>query len=248
MALNVALITAVFVAAVFAEERPPAWLAGYGLGREWLKSGLWLGATVISLPMFIATARKLQALGLLVAETRVSRAAAGERTAIIRGVVAQVIAISGTAALALYALVLSSTLLPRLETLIVLVLLAGLLSWLLRRSFIRVYSRAQVALRETLASSSETLPEVSSLELPPALRDAILETVVVGGDSPAAGKRVRELALRTRTGASVVGIDRAGTGIVNPGPDEEFQAGDRVLLLGSRPQLDAGRTVLSGEP
>jgi CPA2 family monovalent cation:H+ antiporter-2 len=247
MALNVALITAVFIVAVFAEERPPAWLRDYGLGQEWLKSGLWLGATVFSLPMFIATARKLQALGLLIADTKVSRAAAGERTAIIRGVVAQVVAISVTTALGLYALVSSSTLLPRLEVLAVLAILAALLARLLRRSFIRIYSKAQVALRETLASTSEPREGHSSLALPPALRDADLQTVALSRESPAAGKRVRELALRTRTGASVVGIERGGAGIVNPGPDEEFQAGDHVLLLGSRAQLDAGRRALTGE-
>jgi CPA2 family monovalent cation:H+ antiporter-2 len=41
-----------------------------------------------------------------------------------------------------------------------------------------------------------------------------------------------------------VGIERNGASIVNPGPDEELQAGDRILLLGSRAQLDAARAAL----
>ena len=57
------------------------------------------------------------------------------------------------------------------------------------------------------------------------------------------GKLIRELELRTRTGASIVGFARNGTNLINPGPDEELQAGDQVLLLGTRAQLDAARAA-----
>ena len=55
--------------------------------------------------------------------------------------------------------------------------------------------------------------------------------------SPVASKLIRELELRTRTGASVVGIERNGENIVNPGPDEELRVGDKLLLLGSSDQI-----------
>ena len=41
-----------------------------------------------------------------------------------------------------------------------------------------------------------------------------------------------------------VGMGLAGS-VINPGPDEELQPGDRVLLLGKRSQLDAAKAVLS---
>jgi K+/H+ antiporter YhaU regulatory subunit KhtT len=44
-----------------------------------------------------------------------------------------------------------------------------------------------------------------------------------------------------------VGIEREGHPIVNPGPDEELRAGDRVLLIGTEGQL-AGATPLLGNP
>jgi K+/H+ antiporter YhaU regulatory subunit KhtT len=69
----------------------------------------------------------------------------------------------------------------------------------------------------------------------------ILETISLVGDSLAAGKLIRELGLRTRTGASIVGIERNGATLLNPSGDEELQAGDQVLLLGNREQLDAAR-------
>ena len=49
------------------------------------------------------------------------------------------------------------------------------------------------------------------------------------------------------TGATVVGIERGGTSIVNPGPDEELQPNDGVLLIGTRPQLNAARPLLRGQ-
>jgi CPA2 family monovalent cation:H+ antiporter-2 len=76
------------------------------------------------------------------------------------------------------------------------------------------------------------------------LREANLTAVNIPPDSPAAGKLIRELQLRTRTGASIVGIERNGASIINPGPDEELQPGDQVLLLGNPSQLDAARTAL----
>jgi CPA2 family monovalent cation:H+ antiporter-2 len=241
MALNTALVAAVFIGAGFVERRPPAWLGGLGAGEEGLKAMLWLAAMILSLPLLIATFRKLQALGLLVAETRVTLAAAGERTAAIRAVVAQIVPIAGAVALGVFILVLSSSLLPSLNVLILLVLIVACTAWLRWRSFIRIYSRAQVALQETFGQPPPPRPESAPAALQSILRQADLETVSIAEDSPAAGKLVRELELRTRTGVSIVGIERSGANIINPGGDEELQSGDQVLLLGNRAQLDAAR-------
>jgi len=69
--------------------------------------------------------------------------------------------------------------------------------------------------------------------------------VTVPAGAVVAGKLIREIALRTATGASVVGIERQGTNLINPGPDEELQAGDQVLVLGNRAQLDAARALFA---
>ncbi|HEX5218633.1 MAG TPA: cation:proton antiporter [Verrucomicrobiae bacterium] len=245
MILNAMLIAALFIAAAFVGQRPPSWMKTLGLTEQWLRAALWLTAVILSMPMFIATARKLQALGMLLAETKVTEAAAGERTAAIRSVVANFVPIAGTVALGLFTLVLSSTLLPPLPVLLVLLVIVGLIAWLLWRSFIKVYSKAQVALQETFAQPADPPPtDTSHIAKPSLLRDADLETVVLTPNSPAIGKLIRELELRTRTGASIVAIERGGTNTVNPGPDEELQANDQVLLLGSPSQLEKARKHL----
>ena len=246
MALNAALIAAVFIAAAFVERRPPVWLQNFGWGEEGLKAALWLAAAVLSLPMLIATWRKLQALGLLVADTKVTPAAAGERTAAIQAVVAQVVPIAGAIGLSLFVLLLSSTLLPTFKVLIVLLVILGFLAWRFWRSSIRIYSKAQVALQETFAQPPPgPRPHEAPDSLPGLLREADVETVTIAARSPAAGRLIRELELRTHTGASIVGIERGGAKIINPGPDEELQSGDLVLLLGSRAQLDSAKVALS---
>jgi CPA2 family monovalent cation:H+ antiporter-2 len=209
-----------------------------------MKGALWLTAVILSLPMFIATFRKLQAVGLLIAETKVTQAAAGERTMAIRAIVAQVIPFAGIATLGLLVVLLSSTLLPPLNVLVVLLAILGLVTWLFWRSFIKVYSKAQFALQETLSRQPPRHAAVAPTQVPSMLREANLITVTITPDSPAAGKLIRELQLRTRTGASIVGIERNGASIINPGPDEELQPGDQVLLLGNRTQLDAARAAL----
>jgi K+/H+ antiporter YhaU regulatory subunit KhtT len=111
----------------------------------------------------------------------------------------------------------------------------------------RVYAVAQLSLRETLTRPPEA-PPVERRVLPTILEEAKLEMVPITADSPASGKLIRELALRTRTGASAVAIERAGetANVINPGPDEEVLAGDSLLLLGNREQLTAALAMLTG--
>lgn len=246
MALNATLIAAVFIAAAFAQRHPPGWLTGLGLGEQAVKAVFWLAAVLFSLPLFIATFRKLQALGMMVAETKVTEAAAGARTAAIRAVVAQVVPVAGMVVLGLVVLVLSSALLPTFNLMLVLLVIVGLITWLLWRSFIKVYAKAQTALQETFTQQPVPPAAQAPAALRSLLREANLETVSLAADSPAAGKLIRELELRTRTGASIVGIERSGANIINPGPDEELQFGDQVLLLGRREQLEAARRQLLG--
>jgi CPA2 family monovalent cation:H+ antiporter-2 len=246
LGLNAVLIAAIFIVGAYVAAHPPGWLTGFGLEGEWLRTSFWLLAVVVSLPLFVATSRKLQAVGLLLAETRVTPQRAGEHTAAIRSVVAAVVPIAGTVALGIFVLLLSAALLPPLKVLLVLLALIGILAWLMGRSFHRVYTSAEAALLDTFAQAPamkpvDVLPEETRL-----LAEASLETVVLAADSQAVGRLIRELALRTRSGASIVALEHKDRRLINPGPDEELLAGDKVLLLGSPEQLQRAREFFSG--
>jgi CPA2 family monovalent cation:H+ antiporter-2 len=244
IALNVLLTGAIFIIAGFIGRRPPAWLANLELDEEWLQAGLWLIAALAALPIFVAVFRKLQALGLLIAETRVKDTGNSERTATVRAMVAQVISAAGLGALAVYVLLLSSALLPSMSILLPLFAVLALITWLFWRTLIKLYSKAQVALEETFAQAPAPRHHEMPHPMPLMLREANLEVVGIADGLASAGKLIRELELRSRTGASIVAIQRDSANIINPVPDEELLPGDQVLLLGTRPQIDAAKTVL----
>ena len=79
-----------------------------------------------------------------------------------------------------------------------------------------------------------------------AIAGGAIESVVCTHSHPDHSPGAAEL--RTRTGASIVGIERSGANIINPGPDEELQSGDQVLLLGTKDQLNAARTSIQPLP
>jgi CPA2 family monovalent cation:H+ antiporter-2 len=61
-------------------------------------------------------------------------------------------------------------------------------------------------------------------------------------------KEIREIGLRTQTGASIVAIERNGATLINPDAFEKLLAGDQLLLLGSHDQVAAARKTLTAMP
>ncbi len=247
MALNVVLVAAIFIAAAALRSRALAWWPEVPGGENGLKALLWLGAMLASLPMLIAVSRKLQASAMLIGEMSSPPTAAGSEGSTMRAVVASALTILGGIVLALCVLLLSSALLPSGNVLLVLLLILLALVILLRRTFVRIHARAQGALAETFAQPPATpAPAEEVRTLPPLLRAAELRTVPIARGSAAIGQLISELRLRSETGASIVGIERGEQKLINPGPDEELQVDDLVLLLGSGAQLDAATSLLCG--
>ena len=243
LALNLLLIAAVFLTAASLRGRIGGWWPGVPGGFEGAKALLWLAAMLLSLPLFIASLRKLQAMGLLVGEISVSQNAGGENTDALRAIISTTVGVVGSLALVPFVLGLSSTILPSREVLFFLVLLLAVAAVLLWRSFIRLHSRAQAALYQTFETQPEAV-HVTAPQLPALLREAQLRLVAISASSPVVGKMIGEIGLRTATGASIVGIERTGENIVNPGPGEELKEEDRVLLIGSAAQLTAAEGAL----
>ncbi|MGC3988546.1 MAG: cation:proton antiporter [Chthoniobacteraceae bacterium] len=243
IALNLLLITAIFLTVAALRNAAFQFWPTVPGGLSGMKAILWLGAMLLSLPLFIAAIRKLQALAMLISELSVTRAAAGEKTDAYRAIITTTIVLVGCAGLLPFVFVLSSTIMPSGPVLLMLSLILVAAIIILRRTFIRLYSRAQAALHDTFAQPAEPHHAPAPV-LPPLLREAELESITILSGSPGEGKLIAELGLRSATGASIVGIERDGENIINPGPDEELCTGDRLLLLGTRLHLDAARLLL----
>ena len=76
------------------------------------------------------------------------------------------------------------------------------------------------------------------------LTDAEVETCRIDDDSPALGKTLAEIALRPRTGASVIAWTSAGVTQANPPENTRLMVGDIVVLLGSRAQIRQAMELL----
>lgn len=81
--------------------------------------------------------------------------------------------------------------------------------------------------------------------LPPDLHAAIrTDAVAITEGMAGTGRKIGELQLRTRTGASVIAVRRGQQLLANPGPELRLEVGDVVLLLGDEDQRARGRSLL----
>lgn len=83
-----------------------------------------------------------------------------------------------------------------------------------------------------------SLPLVSVDEIAEALGGASTETLLVERGSPAAGRSIGELRLRSTTGVTVVAVVHEGRTEINPGPQHRIEEDDVLVLLGSPEQID----------
>lgn len=244
IAINLALVAAIFLGAVFftAQEiewmdKIPSWVGGEN-------TVMWMVAMVLSLPIVIAALRKLQAMSMMISELTVRTGGGLRQRLAIRAMVSNTILFTGIVALGLLILLFSSVLLPPTKLLIVLGVLVTVVAILLKTFFIRIYSRAQVSIRETLTREVLSHP-IEKPKLIPGLPDDVeLISVFLTDQSIVIGKTIRDTGLREKSGASIVAVKREGSAFVNPAPTLELRLGDELLLLGGPVQFEAARKIL----
>jgi CPA2 family monovalent cation:H+ antiporter-2 len=86
--------------------------------------------------------------------------------------------------------------------------------------------------------------------------EALLEALAVGTTdmylleprSQAAGRTLRELDLRARTGTTVIAVVRDGKPMPNPDPELRLEPGDTLVLVGSHAEMEAAFGLLDPPP
>ncbi|MCK9275209.1 MAG: cation:proton antiporter [Syntrophales bacterium] len=91
---------------------------------------------------------------------------------------------------------------------------------------------------DELTYAMEFLPE--DIDWPVSFREIRIRT-----DSSAAGKKIREIPLRSETGASILAVSRAGRIHYNPEPGFRIFPGDRVIIIGPIEALRLAESILS---
>ena len=149
--VNLALVIAIFFSGGYFAGRIGNWLSEWVADVSQQKAMIWGAALLLSLPFLIAAYRKLKALSMLLAEMGVKPEMAGRHTQRVRRVIAEVIPLLSLLVIFLLLSALSASILPTNELLLVIAVVVALL-W---RWFIRVHTRMQIALLETLENSRE---------------------------------------------------------------------------------------------
>ncbi|AMW86795.1 cation:proton antiporter [Pseudomonas yamanorum] len=154
--VNLALVVAIFFAGSFFAARIGSYLEGWISDPSWQKALIWGGALLLSLPFLIAAYRKLKALSMLLAEMSVKPEMAGRHTQRVRRVIAEVIPILSLLVIFLLLAALSASILPTNKLLVLIAVVTAAVAAVLWRWFIRVHTRMQVALLETLDNHKDT--------------------------------------------------------------------------------------------
>jgi monovalent cation:H+ antiporter-2, CPA2 family len=246
VAINLMLAVAVFITAAFLWRSRPGW---FGWVPQWLGGGstaVWFGALLLSLPLLIASIRKLEALAMILSELTVPEARQDRERLALRALVANTLWIGGSVGLGVLLLLVSSPLLPPGRMLLLAVLLALGIGFALRKSLHRLYARAQSTIEATLAREAAELPAPASPSraLPPLLEAAELRTLRLPPNAVVAGRTLRDVRLRSETGATLVALRRDGHTIISPPPEQTLAAGDELLLLGEAGPLDKAAALL----
>jgi len=235
LSLNMALIAGGFIMAGYINKMFPelfSFLPDFGGGSQGL---IWLGTAVLLLPLYVATFRKMQAMSMMLSELMTRGSQERRMNRVLRSTLGGGLFLIQIMFLTILTLIVSAALLPPWQTLIVLLFIIAFLIFKFGRDFNRWYSEGKFALVATL-NEPIAVPDEPVRPAVTHLSDAHMKKVVVQPGTVEC-KLIREIELRTITGASIVALERNGQTTINPGPDTEVLAGDELLLIGDHQQL-----------
>lgn len=218
------------------------------LGRDWLfphgpEILFWIGLCFALLAPLVAIWRNLSALALIFAQF----ATPGPRRGSILTTILER-AIKAVAGLGLFVWLVM--LLPTEGTARLLLLASAVVAvvalLLLRQRLILWHSHVEAELQTVMSTAEHKGNDTAEPWLHPhAAWDLHILDCVLPDLADVQGQTIAGLELRARCGCSVVGIERQGFMISLPPPESVLYPRDRVLLMGTMAQVQAGRKILT---
>jgi CPA2 family monovalent cation:H+ antiporter-2 len=218
-------------------------MSGGAVPGAWLQLGFWTALTLVILAPLVAIWRNLSAVALLYAEISTL---GQENAARLRPLIETGFKLLAAGAIYLWL----SAILPAEGTARWLLGVSGLVALLaiilLRRKLIRWHSELEVELAAAIERGESRMTATTAPWLQ-AHGEWNLQMIdcTLPDLADCRGRTIAALALRSRYGCSVVGIERQGYMIPLPTPDTALFPRDKVLLLGTSEQVRAGHEALS---
>jgi CPA2 family monovalent cation:H+ antiporter-2 len=224
------------------------WLGGR-VPPDGLQLAFWTVLALAILAPLVAIWRNLAAVAMLYAEISTRGHAHANR---LRPLVETGLKIGFAATIYLWL----AAILPAEGTARWLLLVSGIVAvlavFLLRRKLILWHSEMEIELTSVIETGDSKMTATTAPWLQPH-REWNLQMIdcTLPDLADCQGKRIADLDLRARFGCSVVGIERQGYMIPLPTPDAVLYPRDKVLLMGTAEQVQAGKEHLgavSGTP
>jgi CPA2 family monovalent cation:H+ antiporter-2 len=254
--LDLAVIASIAIAASLNTPRLVRALSSFAnIGPGSAKVLVVMAGLALAAPFLLGATRLARALGLAIArEALPSDAgsldlAAAPRRALVVTIQLAILLVAGIPLVAV-----TQPFLPSVSTALLLLGAVALLAIPFWRSATNLYSHARAGAQvilEALARQSHTEgngpgPSRDVLtRLVPGLGEA--SALHLSPDGPAVGKTLRQLNLRSLTGASVIAIERGGGEVVYPSGDDVLRAGDALVVTGTDDAVRTALAMLGGE-
>ena len=197
-----------------------------------------LGLAVLAIGLAIW--RNLSALAMLLAEATTKDL---PNAGALRPVAETGLKVAGGALLFFWLAAVSPFHPERIGVLLAVVAVAAVVLALLWRKLVYWHSEMEVRLQDSLTPTGGSGAAALLAQAPQGWELQVAE-ITLAEHSRAAGRSLRELELPRRHGCTVMGVDRQGVALANPGPTTVLYPLDRVLLLGVRERLADARREL----
>lgn len=264
LAIDALLLAGVVIGVAFARDPMAAYLSqAMSLSPAVSITVLYAVAALVAIPFIIGIVRVSAAFASLLAYRALPLSAGNRldyaqapRQVLMATLQLALVTVSG-----LLVVVVTGPFVPLGRGAIVLALIVGWLGVVFWRSTANLYGHTRAGAEVLLAALAKNMAAPAATEhgepAPAPARDlAVVHRMLPGlgdpvpmlltVDSPAVGRSLGELQLRSLTGAVVLAVTRGGEQVMLPVGSERLQVGDVLALAGTSDAIDAAREVLQG--
>jgi CPA2 family monovalent cation:H+ antiporter-2 len=153
--INLMIVTAIFLGGAYVATHETVNFINKIANEDIKKMLIWGASLILSLPFLIAVYQKLNGLSMVLAELKVKDQAVGRYTIAVRKVISEVIPIISIIAILLLTSLLSASILPRIELILLMLFIALVLVIFLWRWLVRLHIKLQSSLIETLKMNND---------------------------------------------------------------------------------------------